>query len=137
MAKIFTRSIMSEIVRRANAGEGAEAIAAALGLKVASLRVKCSRLGISLRQCPACRAVSKRSKAGAVESIADDVPLVVMLPRRTLAQLRHGAAKGESAEALAARLLTVIATEGLTRAILDEDATPIRHGHEGPEKKRA
>ena len=52
-----------------------------------------------------------------------DVPLVLVLPRQTVLQLRQcGAAKGRTAEGMAAQLLNVIAAEGLYKAILDDDA---------------
>jgi hypothetical protein len=52
-----------------------------------------------------------------------DVPLVVVLPRQTVLRLRQcGAAKGMTAEGLAAQLLDVIAAEELYKAILDDGA---------------
>ena len=47
---------------------------------------------------------------------------MIGLPRQTVLQLRQcGAAKGMTAEELAAQLLNVIAAEGLYKAILDDD----------------
>lgn len=179
MGKIYTPATIAEIVRRASDGAGARAIANDLGLKVTSLRVKCSQLGISLRKCRASRAAALEeqaasssppaSGAGATHQVSSsrpsyathahfangalplaavsatparpkpavaqartnisfntertDVPLVVVVPRHTILQMRQwGAAKGMTAEELAAELLKVIAAEGLYKAILDEDA---------------
>jgi len=197
MGKIYTPATIAEIVRRASDGAGARTIANDLGLKVTSLRVKCSQLGISLRKCRASRAAAlEQAKAqmgdapvntsvaavprvsynghathyangangshngspyvnGAHRALAvnvvtqarpspaitnpaiaaaaaanlsfksdrTDIPLVVMVPRQTMLQLRQwGATKGMTAEGLAAELLNVIAAEGLYKAILDEDA---------------
>jgi hypothetical protein len=158
MARVFTPTTIAEIVRRASAGAGARAIASELGLKVSSLRVKCSQLGISLRQCRVTAAAANGTRVHAtvagrhmlhaqpamklvhspartpvgppklrpVASVADgsnvSVPLVVVLPRLAMLQLRQcGMAKGFTVERLASELLTIIAQESLCRAILDDD----------------
>lgn len=159
MARVFTPTTIAEIVRRASAGAGARTIASELGLKVSSLRVKCSQLGISLRQCrvtaaaangarthvamggrhalhaqpavklvhtPACAGLPpaklRYGHGGMGEPNATNVPLVVIVPRIAMLQLRQcGIAKGLTVEKLAAELLTIIGQEGLCRAILDDD----------------
>ena len=197
MGKIYTPATIAEIVRRASDGAGARTIANDLGLKVTSLRVKCSQHGISLRKCRASRAAAMEQakaqmadapantsmsaitplsynghathyangangthtgspyvngghRAIAVNGVAQarpnpaitnptiaaaaaanlvfetdrtDVPLLVVVPRQTVLQLRQwGATKGMTTEGLAAELLNVIAAEGLYKAIIDEDA---------------
>jgi hypothetical protein len=160
MARVFTPTTIAEIVRRASAGAGARAIASELGLKVSSLRVKCSQLGISLRQCrmnaaaangqrqhvpttsrqalhaqPAMKLVHSSARAVAApakmrvghvtaETASANVPLIVVVPRIAMLQLRQcGMSKGFTVERLAAELLTIIAQEGLCRAILDDEAS--------------
>jgi hypothetical protein len=53
MARVFTPATIEEIIKRARGGANARTIATELGLNHASLRVKCSQLGISLRRCRA------------------------------------------------------------------------------------
>lgn len=118
MARIYTPAVIAEIVRRANLGAGAQAIAKDLGLNINSLRVKCSGLGISLRRCREAREASREKRA----RTSHGSPLLVVVPRLALVQLRQwSASKNMSVEALAAELLTVIAADGLCNAILDED----------------
>lgn len=118
MARIYTPAIIAEIVRRANLGAGAQAIANDLGLNVNSLRVKCSGLGISLRRCREAREASRERRTRGTHGS----PLLVVVPRMALLQLRQwSAAKNMSVEALAAELLAVIAADGLCDAILDDD----------------
>jgi hypothetical protein len=118
MARIYTPAIIAEIVRRANLGAGAQAIANDLGLNVNSLRVKCSGLGISLRRCREARTIAREKRARCFPGS----PLLVVVPRLALVQLRQwSVSKNMSVEALAAELLAVIAADGLCDAILDDD----------------
>jgi hypothetical protein len=147
-ARVFTTSIIDAIIERATDGADGRMIADELGLNVASLRVKCSQLGISLRRCRAARSNTCSSKGtatvsavklvsahdGAVRQKARsmrtraptaaagaDVPVILKIPRLTLLQLMtYAATKGIAVEALASQLLTIIAQEQLCAAILDE-----------------
>ena len=72
MGKIYTPATIAEIARRASDGAGARAIANDLGLKVTSLRVKCSQFGISLRKCRASRAAAlEQAKAQMADAPAN------------------------------------------------------------------
>jgi hypothetical protein len=117
-------------------------IAAEFGCTLGTLRVRCSRLQISLRQ-P--RKASSRTSAdsrrpaseiashnGAVPArapvsskahlIARNVSIDIALPASTIDELRQrAAAMGLSAAALAASLLETIARDSLYRAVLDTD----------------
>jgi hypothetical protein len=80
--------------------------------------------GVQMRTSPAMTNPAIAAAANlAFKTDRMDVPLVVVVTRQTLLQLRQwGATKGMTAEGLAAELLNVIAAEGLYKAILDEDA---------------
>jgi len=148
MSKVFTPSIIAEIVRRARAGATGKAIAERLGLKEASLRVKCSKLGISLRKCREAQAAldddmlvfaeDRVASAAALvpnwpsvnahvatlsplHAVPSGAPLVIDVPWHTTMQFQQWAAtRGMSAERLASRMLTLIAQEDLFNAILDD-----------------
>jgi len=148
MTKVFTPSIVAEIVRRARAGATGKAIAERLGLKETSLRVKCSKLGISLRKCreaqaaldddtrvfaedrvsataallSSCPSVSSHAATlSPLNAIPSRASLIIDVPRHTTMQFQQwAAARGMSAERLASRMLTVIAQEALFNAILDD-----------------
>jgi hypothetical protein len=147
MTKVFTPSIIAEIVRRARTGATGKAIAERLGLKEASLRVKCSKLGISLRKCREAQAaldddllvfaedrvattaplVSSYASVRAGEATLSPAlrpsptPLIIDVPYHTTVQFRQWAAtRGTSAERLASQMLTLIAQEDLFNAILDD-----------------
>ena len=147
MTKVFTPSIIAEIVRRARAGATGKAIAERLGLKEASLRVKCSKLGISLRKCREAQAalddellVFAEDRVSATATLVSSypsvrsgeatlspalrpapTPLIIDVPWHTTVQFRQWAAsRGTSAERLASQMLTLIAQEDLFNAILDD-----------------
>jgi hypothetical protein len=147
MTKVFTASIIAEIVRRARAGATGKAIAERLGLKEASLRVKCSKLGISLRKCREAQAalddellVFAEDRVSATTTLVSSyasvrpgeatlspamrpapAPLIIDVPHHTTMQFRQWAAsRGMSAERLASQMLTLIAQEDLFNAILDD-----------------
>jgi AraC-like DNA-binding protein len=120
-------------------------IAAEFGCTLGTLRVKCSRLQISLRRRPntfdldlqpepgrpsASPASSSRTTAFSRDVAASRGPSVgranrsldIALPADTIDQLRQrGAAMGVSAAALAASLLETISRDGLYSAVLDAD----------------
>jgi hypothetical protein len=132
MAKVFTPATIAEIRRRASAGAGARAIAIDLGLNEASLRVKCCEYSISLRTRRPTEGVRSAIKLGHRATSPDlgaggfeqggDALLFVPLGRRTKLQLRKCAdAKNVTLERLAAKLLTLVAQEGLCKAVLDEE----------------
>jgi hypothetical protein len=78
-------------------------IAKRMGWTVGTLRVRCSRLKISLK-----RKTPNRGQ--------------IVLPRRIFDQLQHRAAMmGVTTSALAGELLEVIARDGLYNAVLDSD----------------
>ena len=148
MTKVFTASIIAEIVRRARSGATGKAIAERLGLKELSLRVKCSKLGISLRKCREAQAamdddllvfaedrvaaapafvasypsvMSSEATLSPLREVASRTPLIIDVPYHTTVQFRQWAAsRGTSAERLASHMLTVIAQEDLANAILDD-----------------
>jgi hypothetical protein len=143
MTRVFTPATIEEIIKRARRGANARTIATELGLNHASLRVKCSQLGISLRKCrasgqdPASQTTSSKIiqvpvcgkqingplSTRTVPTSPQTDSLVIVVSGLTAQRLhRWGMAKGMTAETLAARLLTVIANDGLYKAILDDDA---------------
>lgn len=111
-ARVFTESVIEQITRRARDGAGAAEIARELGLKVNSLRVTCSHLGVSLRKLRDKRQANPRSSA---------VHLTIVVSRTVMRDLDHlSATKGMTPEALATRLLAVASEDGLWSALLDE-----------------
>jgi DNA-binding CsgD family transcriptional regulator len=97
-------------------------IAAELGCTLGTLRVRCSRLQISLRQ-------PRKAFDPPRAVVYDKSPLIpgnrsldVALPAGTIDQLRQrAAAMGISAAVLAASLLETISKDGLYSAVLDAD----------------
>jgi hypothetical protein len=117
-------------------------IAAQFGCTLGTLRVKCSRLQISLRRRPKRSGENLQTELerhqptlpkGGVVSSRPASPdrsaanrgnrlLDIALPADTIDQLRqHGDAMGISAAALAASLLETISRDGLYSAVLDAD----------------
>jgi len=124
--RILTSSAVALIPAFVQRGMRPEQIAEELGCTVGTLRVKCSQLGISLKQ-----KVGMAKQGGRVqrpeavlrrstESSQSLVEIRVALPELTVKQLgQRGALKGQSAAALAAELLVVVARDNLYHALLE------------------
>jgi hypothetical protein len=101
-----------------------EAIAEAIGCTVGTLRVKCSKLGISLRQKTRSRSHPSNSLNADDRIVAsrDQVSLSLLLPQTTIDLLRQrAAAKGMSESTLASLLLKIIVCDDLYEAVIDEE----------------
>jgi hypothetical protein len=116
-------ALIAQIGHWVEQGVSAREIAGIIGCTLGTLRVKCSRLGISL----------KRRKGGANGSPDGEsegqsppvseppVPVVVLLSRTAFDRLQNQAdGKAMSGPGLAATLLETIAQDGLVDAVLDE-----------------
>jgi len=108
-----------------NQGLSALEIANALGCTVGTLRVKCSKMGISLRRkprgetAPPCFSPGTRAPSSAGAVVASR--LIFALPTTIMEQLQQRAtAEGLSISQLASTLIEIIARDGLYEAVLDE-----------------
>jgi hypothetical protein len=103
-------------------GVSAVEIAAKIGCKLGTLRVKCSQNGISLR----------RRSSGATQDYAPK-RLMIALPENVKRELQKRALKmGVSEADLAVALLDAIARDDLYDAVIDRDIEPRK-----PEASRA
>jgi hypothetical protein len=123
-AKKIPAAAFERIPALLDQGLSAMEIANALGCTVGTLRVKCSKMGISLRRksrgetappyLPGTRAPSS---VGAVVASR----LTFALPAKTMKQLQQRAtAQGLSISKLASKLIEIVARDGLYEAVLDE-----------------
>src|ERR1700730_17432626 len=131
---VLTPAAIARIPTLVRQGLSAAEIATEVGCTLGTLRVRCSRLGISLRRRVANgQATSARSFNPRIASLpagspnpanlASDpkVELKVLVPQATAEQLRHWAAlRGISGARLAAELLITIGRDSLYNAVLDE-----------------
>ena len=126
---ILTKHVMAGIPVLVQQGMNAEAIAARLGCKVGTLKVRCSQAGISLRVPKEVNVVAMVPLAPASEapkqpkqkrSYAFAVPTTLQLNKVTISQLRQRAeAIGMTEAELVTKLLEVIAQDDLFDAVLD------------------
>ena len=126
---ILTKVVLASIPALVEQGLNKEAIAARLGCKVATLKVRCSQAQISLRVTKEVNVVplvpalkppkQKRSYAFAL-------PTTLQLSRVAMSRLRqHAEAIGVNEAQLASDLLEVIAQDDLYDAVLDNKAKKI------------
>jgi hypothetical protein len=130
-AAIFTPAVIEQIRRLVRDGACAPEISQRIGCTVNSLRVTCSKLGISLRQQgrrlpQSDQAVGTRAPASAAPTQPQaQVSLQVMMEQSLMNEFqRSAAARGLSSATLAKALLEVIAQDSLYDALLDE--TPVQ-----------
>jgi hypothetical protein len=120
----FTPEVIGQIPPFIDRGLGAPKIAEAIGCTVGTLRVKCSKLGISLRQKTRSRSHPSNSLNADDRIVAsrDQVSLSLLLPQTTIDLLRQrAAAKGMSESTLASLLLKIIVCDDLYEAVIDEE----------------
>ena len=107
--RILTRDVLARIPAMVASGSNRQAIAAALGCKLSTLQVRCSQARISLRR------PGKRPESAPYTN--------VRLNREVVDLLRERAARrGETEQALARRLIEIIARDDLYNAVLDDEA---------------
>jgi hypothetical protein len=129
-SKKFTPTLIAQIGHWVEQGVSARDIAGIIGCTLGTLRVKCSRLGISLkrRKSTAISLAHSNGESGGQGSPVSEpsVPVVVLLSRMTFDQLQDQAqGKAMTSPGLAATLLETIAQDGRVDAVLDE-STPAR-----------
>ncbi len=116
-SKTFTAAGVSLINRLRDEGRSPAEIAETLGCALGTLRVRCSQLGISLRQ-------NRHGKRNVIQDIVRqklDTSLTITLPPDAIERLRCRALSiGWTESQLASELLKVIAQDDLFNAILDE-----------------
>jgi len=111
--KLFTPAVLEQVPRWVASGQTAQEISARIGCTPGTLRVRCSRAGISLR---------RHRRDPAPKSIRPQ-QMSVRLPRSIMSIIQtHAERKGITAEMLAASLLGKIAEDNLVDAVLDEEA---------------
>lgn len=114
MRKKITTAALNRIPHLLDQGLQAAEIAHAIGCTVGTLRVRCSQMGISLRQ--------RRRTNVTPHKGGRHKPLALVLPPSVIEQLRCRAAReGMSDSRLASRLLEVVARDGLYDAVLDTE----------------
>jgi len=116
--KLFTPAVLEQVPRWVASGQKAAEISARIGCTLGTLRVQCSREGISLK---------RRRRDPAPESTkphsTEPRRMSVRLPRSIVSIIQtHAERKGITAQRLAASLLGKIAEDNLVDAILDEEA---------------
>ena len=112
MRRKIAPATLNRIPHLLEQGLSAAQIADVIGCTVGTLRVKCSQMGISLRQRRPIRSVVRKANGHQA--------LKLVLPPGIIDQLRSRAAQeGVSDSRLASRLLEVIARDGLYDAVLD------------------
>ena len=125
--RILTKEVLASIPVLVQQGMDAEAIAAHLGCKVSTLRVRCSQAQISLRVpqevkvvplVPVARSPPKPPKQKRCFAFA--VPTTLQLSKVAMSRLRQRAeAIGVDEAELVTKLLEVIAQDDLFDAVLD------------------
>ena len=122
---ILTKTVMAGIPVLVQQGMAAEAIAARLGCKVGTLKVRCSQAGISLRVPKEVKVVpmvsaSPSEPPQSKRYFAFAVPTTLELSRVAMSRLRQRAqATGMTEAELVTKLLEVIAQDDLYDAVLD------------------
>ena len=123
--KILTKEILSGIPALVQQGLDTEAIAARLGCKVATLKVRCSQARVSLRVPREVKVVplvpkAKPPKPTQKRCFAFAVPTTLQLSKVAMSRIRQRAeAIGVSEADLATNLLEIIAQDDLFDAVLD------------------
>jgi hypothetical protein len=113
---ILTSMALERVAEMVNQGVSATEIADELGCTLGTLRVRCSQSRISLR-----RKARQPGVSSMVPRRSSHGKLTLPLPPETLSQLNEWSTlRGVSAASLAAKLLTMIARDGLLAAVLDE-----------------
>jgi hypothetical protein len=110
---MFSPAVLSQVKRSVARGTSAVEIAAKIGCKIGTLRVKCSQNGISLRRrnAPAAKPKSNVPKR-----------MVISVPERVALRLQKQAnKKGVSQSDLVVALLDAIARDNLYDAVIDAD----------------
>jgi hypothetical protein len=130
--KIFTKAVFASIPTLVQQGFNTEAIAARLGCKVGTLRVRCSQAQISLRVPKEVKVVplvpgpTPPKPPKQKRSYAFALPTTLQLSRVAMSRLRQRAeAIGVNEAKLASDLLEVIAQDDLYDAVLDTEAKKI------------
>ena len=126
---ILTKAVLASIPALVEQGLNKEAIAARLGCKVATLKVRCSQGQISLRVpkevkvvplVPLVPVLSPAKPPKQKRSYAFALPTTLQLSRVAMSRLRqHAEAIGVNEAQLASDLLEVIARDDLYDAVLD------------------
>ena len=128
---ILTKAVLASIPTLVEQGLNKEAIAARLGCKVATLKVRCSQAQISLRVPKEVNVVPlvplvpalKLPKQKRSYAYAFALPTTLQLSRVAMSRLRQRAeAIGVNEAQLASDLLEVIAQDDLYDAVLDNKA---------------
>ena len=129
---ILTKAVLASIPTLVQQGFNAEAIAARLGCKVGTLRVRCSQAQISLRVAKVVKVVPLVPLVPAPKppkqkpSYAFALPTTLQLSRVAMSRLRQRAeAIGVSEAELVTSGLEVIARDDLYDAVLDTEAKKI------------
>jgi hypothetical protein len=113
---MFSPLVFSQIENFVAHGLGAAEIAARVGCKLGTLRVKCSQHGISLRRWNPSAATPKRNLPKR---------MVISLPENVALDLQKEAVKTVVSQAdLAVALLDAIARDHLYDAVIDRDIEP-------------
>jgi hypothetical protein len=135
--KKLTSERIQQIVELVRSGAGCEKIAAHVGVTVGTLKVSCSRLGISLRRprpptgngrLPSTTAVSTRMDRSCAakftvlvrchgEQRATELPLTTPMVGRLALE---AAFRGLTASELAGELVVAVAKQGLVQRVLEE-----------------
>src|SRR5215216_3309112 len=121
----FTPSTIVQIPRWLDEGLSADQIAARIGCTVGTLKVKCSKLGISLRcrnpNCDRADENANGTRGARKRSSEPRERLNLSVRSGTPDRLRtYASSNGVSAPRLAAWLLEKIAEDDLYKAVLDE-----------------
>ena len=133
--RILTKEVLASIPSLVQQGLNTEAIAARLGCKVATLKVRCSQSQISLRvpnevkvvpMVPLVPTPKPPKPPEQKRSYAFAVPTTLQLSKVAMSRLRQRAnAMGVTEAALATTLLEMIAQDDLYDAVLDTEGKKI------------
>jgi len=116
--KLFTPAVFEQVSGWVASGQTAAEISARIGCTPGTLRVRCSRAGISLRR-RRCDPAPKSTRPQSTRPRR----MSIRLPRWIISIIQtHAVRKGITAEMLAASLLGKIAEDNLVDAVLDEEA---------------
>ena len=121
--RILTKEVLTSIPVLVQQGMDAEAIAARLGCKVSTLKVRCSQAQISLRvpqEVKVVPLVPAPKPPKQKRCFAFAVPTTLQLSKVAMSRLRQRAeATGMTEAALVTNLIEVIAQDDLFDAVLD------------------
>jgi hypothetical protein len=123
--RVFTPAIVAQIPIWRDKGLRAEEIAERIGCSLNTLRVRCSKLGISLR--PVGRVEAQQSPKERLfrqHINGGRTGFILSLSQNAIARLRKQAALlGTSGSGLASKLIEAVAQDDLYEAVLDEATT--------------